>query len=112
MYQNLLHMRNSKKKGFTLIELIVVIALLAILAMLAIPAYNGIRVKTAQTIADANARSVYTAGKAADAFGDPAVTFTSLLGTDFKGTPGYASGAATWAGTIDGASYTGNFPKP
>lgn len=111
MFNAMLKMRNNKKKGFTLIELIVVIAILAILAMLAIPLYNGLREKSAQNIADANARSVYTAGRAVEALNDSTVTISSLLGADFKGTSEYDAGIATWSGTVDGKSVTGTYPK-
>lgn len=57
----------QKKKGFTLIELIVVIAILGILAMLAVPAYNGLKEDTREQIGIANARTVYTAAKAVEA---------------------------------------------
>ncbi|MGL5069099.1 MAG: pilus assembly FimT family protein [Sarcina sp.] len=36
-------LKNKKKKGFTLIELIVVLAVLAIIALIAIPNFNKIR---------------------------------------------------------------------
>lgn len=67
MMDKLIAMRNSKKKGFTLIELIVVIAILAILAALAVPAYNGLKKNSALQVAESNVRSVYTAYKAAEA---------------------------------------------
>lgn len=47
---------NKKKKGFTLIELIVVIAILAILAAIAIPLYNSSRTKSANTAHNSNVR--------------------------------------------------------
>ena len=43
MYKKLLEMKKNKKKGFTLIELIVVIAILVILAALALPQYNNLK---------------------------------------------------------------------
>ncbi len=46
----------KKRRGFTLIELIVVIAILAILAAIAIPRYNESRVKSATTAHNSNVR--------------------------------------------------------
>lgn len=53
--------RKLNKKGFTLIELIVVIAILAILALIAIPRLTGFK-DDAQTSADmASAATIYKA---------------------------------------------------
>ena len=60
-------MKKTNKKGFTLIELIVVIAILAILAMILVPSLTGYIGKSKQSVANANARSCYTAGVAAQA---------------------------------------------
>jgi prepilin-type N-terminal cleavage/methylation domain-containing protein len=49
------------KKGFTLIELIVVIAIIAILAAIAIPSFIGITDQANQKVAIANANSIATA---------------------------------------------------
>ena len=54
----------KSKKGFTLIEMIIVIAIIAVLLLIMVPTMNGF-VKTAQNEKDlANARSLYTAAKA------------------------------------------------
>ena len=50
-------LRNKKRKGFTLIELIVVIAILAILALIAIPRLGGFR-DTAQDSADKTSAAI------------------------------------------------------
>ena len=63
-------MKNRKKKGFTLIELIIVIAIIAILAAIAIPKFGEIR-ENANVKADiANAKSIQTAVTAGVANGD------------------------------------------
>lgn len=64
----------KKKKGFTLVELIIVIAIIAILAAIAIPKFGQIR-SDANLKADiANAKSVATAVAQAVANGDAAPT--------------------------------------
>ena len=52
------NLRNKKKKGFTLIELIIVIAIIAIIAAIALPRFGEVR-KTANINADiANAKQI------------------------------------------------------
>lgn len=56
-------MIKSNKKGFTLVELVVVVAVLLILAAIAIPTVSGV-INQAQTATDsANAKSIETAIK-------------------------------------------------
>lgn len=60
-------MKNLKnKKGFTLIELIVVIAILGILALFLVPQFMGDSQDAKNQVAQANARTVWTPAKAAE----------------------------------------------
>lgn len=53
--------KKDNKKGFTLIELVVVIAILAVLALILIPSITGYVKKADDAKNLANARSIYTA---------------------------------------------------
>ena len=54
-------MKKRSKKGFTLIELIVVIAILGILALIAIPTFLGMREKANEGTVKSNLRNVQAA---------------------------------------------------
>ena len=54
-------MKSKKKKGFTLIELVIVIAIIGVLAAIAIPSYNTARKKAANTAHNANVQMLKSA---------------------------------------------------
>lgn len=55
--------KQKSKKGFTLVELIVVIAILGILAALVVPQVTGYIEKAQESTDQANAQMLYTAGQ-------------------------------------------------
>ena len=60
--------KNAKnnKKGFTLIELIVVVAILVALMLMLVPKLTGFTEDAKRTANEANARAIYTAIKASE----------------------------------------------
>lgn len=73
----------KKKKGFTLIELIIVIAIIAILAAIAIPKFGAARQQANLRADQANAKIIATAVAQAVANGDIIATDAELDDTEY-----------------------------
>ena len=63
--KNCLRKFKDNKKGFTLIEMIVVIAIIGVLAAILVPSLSGYLSEAKDTQSEANARTFYTAAQAA-----------------------------------------------
>lgn len=77
-------MKNIKnKKGFTLIELIVVIAILGILMLILVPSFLGYAEDAKEQVVKANTRTLWTAAKATET---QAEYMTKITNATFKAT--------------------------
>ena len=80
-------MRKNNKKGFTLVELLVVIAILAILASVAVVGYTAFIEKAEQSNAETEAHQIQTAADSFHMVGDPFVLGTYVSTPDDEDTP-------------------------
>jgi type IV pilus assembly protein PilA len=107
--------RQRNKKGFTLIELVVVIAILGILALIAIPRFTGVRQNAERSSVEANLRTIDSAIMVFAAENGAAVTPTTTnLVPNYiaawptgPGTAAYAISAANRATVTSTASVGG-----
>lgn len=60
-------MKKNNKKGFTLVELVIVVAVMAVLVAVAIPTVGSITGKAKEAVADSNARTIESVLKLAEA---------------------------------------------
>ena len=72
-------MKNSNKKGFTIVELVIVIAVIAILAAVLIPTFSGLAKKANLSADEATVRNMNNAIAAAEAKGEKIQTVADAM---------------------------------
>ena len=111
-------MKRNNKKGFTIVELVIVIAVIAILSAVLIPTFGGITDKANKSAAEQAARNGHTKyyaldladGKLDGFDGDPTVEANKITATETGATYTVASDVATYTITTNGyqASFNGS----
>lgn len=72
-------MKKNNKKGFTLVELVIVVAVMAVLVAVAIPTISSITGEAKDAVAESNARTIESIIKLAEADADGAALTTQTI---------------------------------
>lgn len=106
-------MKNLNKKGFTIVELVIVIAVIAILAAVMIPTFSGIITKAKQSAVQQKATAAFKEAYALDLSdgdlndaenGTPIADTGYNVSAEGKATYTYTEGSIT--ATYDGSKWT------
>lgn len=108
-----MNMKKRSKKGFTLIEMLIVIAIIAILAAIAIPTFSSQLTKANEAVDDANLRSAASLAVAEYMLSDEsgAIFYSAEAGVESAmiivevATAGAAPAGTAYAGKVDGNDY-------
>ena len=97
-------MKSTKKRGFTIVELVIVVAVIAILASVLVPTFSNVVKKAKESAAMQNARSAWTAYLA-----DEALKGHDLPSTDgcIKVTTGETDNTTDYYFEIKAGTFTG-----
>jgi len=97
------------RKGFTLVELVVVIAILGILAVIAVPKYAVSRKEAADTVNSTNKKILQSAANMAVADGTDDVTWDNTTKDNDGNKLGWGKYLQEWPEVPKGASESGNY---
>ena len=98
-------MKNTKKRGFTIVELVIVVAVIAILASVLVPTFSNVVKKAKESAAMQNARSAWTAYLADKAFNGEDLPADDVACIEVVS--GDGEGAKTYYFEIKAGTFTG-----